>query len=283
MFFYTSLESPLFRNENVYFALSDRYGGVSEGVFNTLNLGYGVGDDKQRVDINHRRVKEAFVKTFGKADFRVGLGTSESGADKDLTKNLPMFYCQQIHSTKSVIVDEKLVSKYRRCDGGSMCLGEADAIITHLPNVLVFVMVADCNPILLYDRKNGVVSVIHAGRKGVFDGILLSSFMHMRDVYGTRVEDCLMYVGASIRSCCYEVGEEIRTQAEILGFNDVFQGKNLDLIACLKQQSENLGLKPSQVEISPFCSSCEGGLYSYRRDHSTGRFGLLAMLKKGII
>lgn len=282
MLFYTSLESPLFKNENVCFALSDRYGGASEGAFNTLNLGYGVGDCKQSVDTNHRRVKEAFVKTFGKADSRVGLGTSESGADKDLTKNIPMFYCQQIHSTKSVIVDENLVSKYRRRDG-SMCLGEADAIITHLPNVLVFVMVADCNPILLYDRKNGVVSVIHAGRKGVFDGILPSVFMRMRDVYGTRVEDCLMYVGASIRSCCYEVGEEIRTQAEILGFNDVFQGKNLDLIACLKQQSENLGLKPSQVEISPFCSSCEGGLYSYRREHSTGRFGLLAMLKKGII
>ena len=282
MLFYASLESPLFRNENVYFALSDRYGGASEGAFNTLNLGYGVGDCKQSVDTNHRRVKEAFVKTFGKADFRVGLGTGESGADRDFAKNIPMFYCQQIHSTKSVVVDESLVSKYRRCDG-SMCLGEADAIITHLPNVLVFVMVADCNPILLYDRKNGVVSVIHAGRKGVFDGILLSSFKRMRDVYGTRVEDCLMYVGASIRSCCYEVGEEIRTQAEILGFSDVFQGKNLDLIACLKQQSENLGLKPSQVEISPFCSSCERGLYSYRREHSTGRFGLLAMLKKGII
>ena len=241
MLFYTSLESPLFRNENVYFALSDRYGGASEGAFNTLNLGYGVGDDKQRVDINHRRVKEAFIETFNKADSN-GLGASESGADRDFAKNIPMFYCQQIHSTKSVIVDENLVSKYRRRDG-SMCLGEADAIITHLPNVLVFVMVADCNPILLYDRKNGVVSVIHAGRKGVFDGILLSSFMRMSEVYGTRVEDCLMYVGASIRSCCYEVGEEIRTQAEILGFIDVFQGKNLDLIACLKQQSENLRLE----------------------------------------
>ena len=282
MFFYTSLESPLFKNENICFALSDRYGGVSEGVFNTLNLGYGVGDDKQRVDINHRRVKEAFIETFNRADSN-GFGASESGADKDLTKNLPMFYCEQIHSTKSVVVDEKLVSKYRRCDGGSMCLGEADAIITHLPNVLVFVMVADCNPILLYDRKNGVVSVIHAGRKGVFEGILPSVFKRMSEVYGTRAEDCLMYVGASIRSCCYEVGDEIRTQAEILGFSDVFQGKNLDLITCLKQQSENLGLKPSQVEISPFCSSCEGGLYSYRRDHSTGRFGLLAMLKNGII
>lgn len=286
MFFYTSLESPLFKNENVCFALSDRYGGVSEGVFNGLNLGYSVGDCKQSVDTNHRRVKEAFVKTFGKADSRVGLGVcaaGENGMDRDFTKNVPMFYCQQIHSTKSVVVDENLVSKYGRCDGRSMCLGEADAIITHLSNVLVFVMVADCNPILLYDRKNGVVSVIHAGRKGVFDGILPFVFKRMSEVYGTRVENCLMYVGASIRSCCYEVGEEIRTQAEILGFSDVFQGKNLDLIACLKQQSENLGLKPSHVEISPFCSSCEGGLYSYRRDHSTGRFGLLAMLKKGII
>lgn len=286
MFFYTSLESPLFKNENVCFALSDRYGGVSKGVFDGLNLGYHVGDCQQSVDENHLRIKEEFVESFGRKDSACNLGACvahKSGVDKDLAKHNSMFYCEQIHSTKSVILDENLALKYRQCGKGSVCLGEADAIITHLSNVLVFVMVADCNPILLYDRKNGVVSVIHAGRKGVFDGILPSVFKRMSEVYGTRVEDCLMYVGASIRSCCYEVGEEIRIQAEILGFSDVFQGRNLDLIACLKQQSENLGLKPKQIEISPFCSSCEGGLYSYRREHSTGRFGLLAMLNKSII
>lgn len=284
MFFYTSLESPLFKNENVCFALSDRYGGVSKGVFDGLNLGYGVGDCKHSVDVNHRRVKEAFIESFGRADSRLGACVSgESGADKDLAKNLPMFYCEQIHSTKSVILDENLALKYRHCGKGSVCLGEADAIITHLPNILIFVMVADCNPILLYDRKNGVMSVIHAGRKGVFDGILPSVFKRMSEVYGTMVEDCLIYVGASIRSCCYEVGDEIHKQAEILGFNDVFRGKNLDLIACLKQQSENLGLNPKHIEISPFCSSCQEGLYSYRRERSTGRFGLLAMLNKSVI
>lgn len=281
MFCCTSLESSLFKNENVCFAVSDRYGGVSEGAFDGLNLSYGVGDCKQSVDINHKRVKGAFIETFGKVDSSNRLVAGESWVDKDF-KNVPMFYCEQIHSTKSVIVDENLALKYRQYKGGSVCLGKADAIITHLPNVLIFVMVADCNPILLYDRKNSVVSVIHAGRRGVFEGILPSVFMRMNEVYGTRTEDCLMYVGASIRSCCYEVGEEIRTQAEILGFKDVFRGKNLDLNACLKQQSENLGLNPTQVEISPFCSSCENGLYSYRREHSTGRFGLLAMLKKSI-
>lgn len=281
MLFYTSLETPLFKNENVYFALSDRYGGVSEGAFDGLNLAYHVGDCKQNVDINHKRVKKAFLESFSKEDSMSKLEicvAGKSGVDKDLTKNIPLFYCEQIHSTKSVILDENLALRYRQDKGESVCLGEADAIITHLSNVLVFVMVADCNPILLYDRKNGVMSVIHAGRKGVFDGILPSSFMRMRDVYGTRAEDCLMYVGASIRSCCYEVGEEIRTQAEILGFENGVKGNNLDLIACLKQQSENLGLNPKQIEISPFCSSCEKGLYSYRREHTTGRFGLLAML-----
>lgn len=266
MLFATSLESELFANENVCFAVSDRYGGASVGAFDTLNLGYHVGDERQHVESNHRHVRDAFFRHF---DMR----------DRGLWR-APLYYCEQIHSTKSVIIDEGVVSAYGGCDEASVCLGEADALITHVPYALAFVMVADCNPILLYDRRLKVMGVIHAGRKGVFGGIVPAVFWRMNEVYGTMARDCLIYVGASIRSCCYEVGEEIRAQARILGFDDVFRGENLDLIACLYKQAKNLGLESKQIEISPFCSSCEEGLYSYRRERTTGRFGLFAMLRE---
>ncbi|WP_295698983.1 polyphenol oxidase family protein [uncultured Helicobacter sp.] len=263
MFLQTSLQSLLFKGQKICFALSDRFGGVSKGAFSTLNLGYYIGDKSLDVDSNYQLITTRFYDMF----------CVEQG------DRAALYYCQQIHSTQSVVLDKTLESLAQNRGGVSISLGEADGIITQIPYRICVALAADCNPILLYDKAHHAMAVIHAGRKGVFDGILPQVFAKMNALYQTQAADCLLYVGASIRSCCYEVGGDICEEAMNLGFSrNVLKGNRLDLMACLQEQCENLHIQTHQVEVSPYCSCCDERLYSYRRDKTTGRYGLLAML-----
>lgn len=263
MFLHTSCESSLFRGHKICFGLTHRFGGVSQGAFATLNLSFHIGDDKKSVEHNHKQVRQRFYNTFG------------------ITQELhtPLYYLHQTHSTQSLLLDEALESQHKlpNLPQNPGYLGKGDVIITHLPYRICLVVVADCNPILLYDSKNAAMALIHAGRRGVFNGIVAKVFEKMHMLYGTQAKDCLLYIGASIRSCCYEVGEEVREEFVKLGFGaEGMKGNKLDLIYCLQEQCKALGLE--QMEISPYCSCCDERLYSYRREKHTGRFGLLAML-----
>ena len=273
MFLHTSLQSQLFKTQNVRFALTHRFGGVSNGAFDALNLGYLVGDELENVAHNHQSVTIRFYDEFHIAKHR----------------RKPLYYMEQIHSTQSIILNENLESHLALESSlkgedaidkpHSICLGKADAIITQLPLRICLALVADCNPLLLYDTKNRAMAVIHAGRKGVFYGILPHTFMQMNTLYGTQAQDCLLYVGASIRSCCYEVGQEVYKELLALGFSDgAMKGNKLDMLHCIYAQCENLGIKKECIEVNPHCSCCNNELYSYRREGVTGRFGLLAML-----
>lgn len=258
MFFYTSLQSPLFAHDPLCFAITHRLNGVSDAPFSSLNLGYHVGDNSESVDENHRRVKRRFSEVFN-------------------TKTSALHYLSQVHGTQSIFLED-LPPVRLKSQNQSVCIGEADGIITHTLYQSCLVMVADCNPILLYDRIRRVMAVIHAGRKGVLDGIVLGTFQSMCDKYGSRAEDCLVYVGPSIRGCCYEVGEAVKREVVDRGFAGALQGVKLDLISCLRSQLRYLGIHSEHIEIDPHCTHCSKYLYSYRREGQTGRFGLIAML-----
>lgn len=261
MFVYRSLESPIFAHQPIFFAVTDRLGGVSKKPFDTLNLAYHVNDDETLVNINRYRVLQEISLHSG---FPLRVAS--------------LYYLTQIHSNKNIVLDQAFLESCPHAD--NIHLGEADAIITALPQCLCMVMVADCNPILLYDTSHHALAVVHAGRIGVFEEIIPHTLEQMSVLYRTQIEDVLMYIGPSIRRCCYEVGEDVKKEAIKRGFGamiDTFS--RLDLIACLKQQYKKLGIADTQVEIDPHCSCCSPMLYSYRRESQTGRFALIAMLQ----
>ncbi|TLD81869.1 peptidoglycan editing factor PgeF [Helicobacter sp. MIT 05-5293] len=262
MFVYQSSESLTFANQPVFFAVTDRFGGVSNKPFDTLNLAYHVNDDKTLVDINRKRVLQEI-----------------SLCSQSRSPLASLYYLTQIHSNRSIVLDQMLAESLPHAD--SIHLGEADAIITALPQRLCMVMVADCNPILLYDTFHHILAVVHAGRLGVFEEIIPHTLEQMSALYHTQAKDILMYIGPSIRACCYEVGEDVKKEAFKKGFGAMINDTSrLDLIACLKQQYKQLGVADAQVEIDPRCSCCSPMLYSYRRESHTGRFALIAMLQQ---
>lgn len=174
-------------------------------------------------------------------------------------------YLNQVHSNK--------ILKAQR--GG--LLGDGDGILIAQKNIIGLVMVADCNPILLFDSKHKALALLHGGRAGLQKGIIPNALEQMQQEFNTQASDLFAYVGPSIRACCYEVGEEVLRDSLLQTGKIVHQGKiYLDLIAIIESQfrAENI----TNYDISPHCTCCTSAYFSYRKNPQCGRFGLFAYL-----
>jgi YfiH family protein len=151
-----------------------RAGGVSEGIYASLNIGTGSADMADRVTENRARVAAC-----------IGVP-----ADRLLT-------AYQIHSADAVIVDGPF-------DGDRP---KADAVVTNRPGLAVAVSTADCGPVLFAEPHAGVVAAAHAGWKGALTGILENTVLAMERL-GARRERVTAVLGPSISQANYEVGPE---------------------------------------------------------------------------
>jgi len=146
------------------------------------------------------------------------------------------------------------------------------------------VMVADCSPILFYDKKLQVIAVAHAGRQGAFKNIVKNTIDNFITNYDSQTKDILVSIGASIGRCCYQVGSEIAKEAKELGLAYAIQTRKnsyyLDIGKILKTQLLASGIIEENIKISNECSSCRNDkYYSYRADGVTGRFSGIIMLR----
>ncbi|AWC22959.1 Laccase domain protein YfiH [Aminobacter sp. MSH1] len=151
-----------------------RIGGVSEGIYQGLNIGVGSDDDQVRVAENRRRV------------------ASWMGVAADHLLSL-----YQVHSP-DVIVATGPFSGDRP---------KADAIVTDRPGIALGASSADCGPVLFADPEARVIGAAHAGWKGAFTGVLENTVTAMEGL-GARRERILAVLGPSISAANYEVGPE---------------------------------------------------------------------------
>lgn len=86
---------------------------------------------------------------------------------------------------------------------------DGDALISDASGLVLTVLVADCVPVLLLDRRIGAAAAVHAGWRGTCAGIVPAAIDAMRREFGTRPDDLTGAIGPSIGPCCYEVGEEL--------------------------------------------------------------------------
>ncbi len=147
-----------------------RGGGVSEGLFATLNLGDHVGDDPLAVAENRRRVCAA-----------LGLDT-------------PPQWLEQVHGTRVVVLPDP----ERR--------PQADACWAAQPGVVCAVLTADCLPVLLCADDGSVVAAAHAGWRGLAAGVLEATLAAL-PLASSR---CIAWLGAAIGLMAFEVGPEVR-------------------------------------------------------------------------
>jgi len=234
-------------------AFSTKENGYSLKPFSQNNLAYHVHDNSDLVLKNHKN----YAKYL----------------DYDVSK---LVHMEQVHGSTITLIDKTTdLTKIPKCD----------ALITKEKNIPLMVMVADCIPILVYDPKAEVIAVVHAGRAGVFNQILIKTIKKMETEFNTDSKNLRIVLGPSIRQCCYEVGKEIKDETKELNYSYAIKEKNktyyLDLVSIIKHDLKALAIEEENIETIDYCTSCNKDIFfSYRAEkNNTGRFSGLLMLK----
>lgn len=243
-----------------------RTGGVSTGVYASLNLGTHVGDATASVEENRRRLC----------------------AELELHKQ-PR-WLEQTHSARVATIGhlqnplapaevEERVGVRGRAEATqeNRLMALADAAITRSADECCVVMTADCLPVLFCDRTGQTVAAAHAGWRGMAAGILEATVAAMR----TPAEDVLAWLGPAIGAETYEVGHEVRAalvkgrpQAD-QAFETASTDKWLcDLYLLASQRLRHVGIR--HIYGGGFCTYTDRErFFSYRRDGECGRMATL--------
>jgi YfiH family protein len=243
------LEAPALLGEpGIRHAFFTREGGVSEGVWASLNVGLRSGDEPARVAENRARCA-------------IALGAAPAG----------LVTGRQVHGTLCLVVDEPWPSSRAP---------DADALVTARPGILLGVLTADCAPVLLADPAAGVVGAAHAGWRGALDGILEAAIAAMVRL-GAVPGRLSAVVGPCIAQASYEVGPEFRDRflAADAASADLFAPADgrwrFDLESFVMRRLERAGVGSVTAMRLDTCAD-EARYFSFRRTTQRGeqRFGL---------
>ncbi len=174
---------------------------------------------------------------------------------------------KQIHSCQVVPVNPPI-------QAGSAEAGEGDALITDQPGVLLVVRTADCVPVLFTDQERGVIGAVHAGWRGILQGIVPETIEACIQRYQARIASMAFALGPSIGSCCYEIDAAVHgpLTERYPNFLDVLQAVGvgkwlLDLRKLVCNQILSKGVSIRAIEEINYCTFCrDEWFYSYRRD-----------------
>lgn len=248
--------------EGLAHAIFTRLGGVSREPFGTLNVSRSVGDDEAAVVENLARVY----------------------AGLDLIPE-QVATAHQVHSNRVAVVTAQ--------DGGRL-VQATDGLVTETPGLALLLRFADCQPIILYDPIHRALGLVHAGWRGLAQGIARRAVEVMQEAFGTDPADLLAGMGPAIGPCCYTVGDDV---ASALGYalpdwrkvmtleadqnrqgHPSGAGWRLDLPAANAQQLAAAGVRARRMEQAGLCTACHNDeFFSHRADKGqTGRFAVVA-------
>ena len=213
-------------------------GGVSDGVYASLNGGLGSNDDKAKVMENRRRMAE------------------QLGVAPDCFLNV-----HQVHSPDTIVATGPW-------NGGPR--PKADALVTRIEGLAIGVTTADCGPILFVDPNARVIGAAHAGWKGALTGVLESTVGAMERLGADR-SGIVVAIGPMIRQHSYEVGPEFVARfLEVDADNALFflPGERdghamFDLAGYIRMRLENAGIL--MIDDTGIDTYSDERFYSYRR------------------
>jgi hypothetical protein len=223
--------------------VTTRNGGFSLPPFDSLNLALHVGDDETTVVRNRELVSDYF------------------------THGMPTLWLNQQHTS--------------RCLYGHQAWSTpplADAVWTDQPGLVLAVMTADCLPILITNQSGSLVCAVHAGWRGLVDGILTNTLAELPE----KPQNLIAWIGPAISQRRFQVGDEVRQEflQQNVDNDKAFirdksaEGKWLaDLPAMAQSQLRSLGL--TDVVQSGLCTYDDPRFFSYRKQGQTGRIASL--------
>ena len=240
---------------------STRKGGVSTGIFSSMNLNFKRGDDSDAVLENYRRMAAAL-------NMRVE----------------DMVLSDQTHTTNVRVITEE--------DRGKGILrpqdySDVDGMITNVPGIVLVTSYADCVPLYFVDPVRKAIGLSHSGWKGTVGHIGQKTVWKMHEVYGSEPKDIVAAIGPSICQSCYEVSDDV---AEAFRANftadeaadillDKGNGKyQLDLWKANWYVLTDAGILPEHLSVTDLCTACHPDLLWSHRKTNGQRGGLSAFL-----
>lgn len=169
-----------------YHGFSTRLGGVSKGIYESMNLSFTRGDAKEAVLENYQRMADA-------------LGFPLEGivcADQTHTTNIR--FVTEEDKGKGVLREKD----YRDIDG----------LITNIPGMTLTTFYADCVPLYFIDVKNKAIGLAHSGWRGTVERMGAHMIKAMGEAFGSRAEELYVGIGPSICQECYEVSKDVAEQ-----------------------------------------------------------------------
>ncbi len=236
---------------------STRVGGVSKGIFASMNLSYTRGDDKAAVDENFARVARV-----------LGRRTED------------FVFSDQTHTTniKRVTAKDRGKGLVREKD-----YADVDGLITDEPGIVLSTFYADCVPLFFVDTVHRAIGLSHSGWRGTVNRMGERTLEEMKQAFGTEAKNVTAAIGPSICGNCYEVDADVAEQ-----FAAAFEGRTLNDILIEKEDGKYLldlwranfyiltqaGVPEEKISVTDICTCCNPEyLFSHRA--SKGKRGNL--------
>lgn len=247
---------------------STRFGGVSRGIYQTMNLSFQRGDRKEDVEENYRRISGA-----------IGF-------------NLEGTVCsQQTHSIN--------IRQVRAEDGGkgilkSLDYQNVDGLITDMPGITLAASFADCVPLFFVDPVHKAVGLAHSGWRGTAGKMGSHMLQAMKETFGSEPAEIYAAIGPSICQNCYEVSEDV---AEIFQKEFPDHAKERQLLYRKENGKYQLnlwraneiilregGVPAKQISFPGICTCCNPDfLFSHRASHGKrGNLSAFLGIQKGV-
>jgi len=239
-----ALHSTLLDRHGFVHAFATRSGGVSLAPYDTLNLGFHLGDDDDAIRENRTR----FVKSLGVSGDR-------------------LFEQRQVHGTE--------VREISASDAAeTMADMEGDALITRTEGFAVAARTADCVPVLIGHPSSGDVGAVHAGWRGAVAGIVSRAIQTLAH----DAADLVVAIGPHIRVEAFEIGEEVAREMERAAkgravVQRVGAMPHGDLAALIRLQLRDAGVPDDAIDDVGGCTHADAAhFFSHRRERGkTGR------------
>lgn len=233
-----------------------RGGGVSQGIFSSMNLSFTRGDEREAVEENFHRIAKAMGTDYGK-----------------------FVFTDQTHTTN--------VRKVEAKDAGAGILRErgyhdVDGLITDVPGMVLSTFYADCVPLYFVDTEHHAIGLSHSGWRGTVGRMGRVTIEAMNREYGTKPEQLRCAIGPSICQDCYEVSQDVAEEFQRefgLRAEELLISKGggkylLDLWRANEIVLEEAGVNRTQIVTTNLCTCCNPKLlFSHRA--SQGKRGNL--------
>lgn len=246
-------------------AFSTRLGGVSQGIYSSMNLSFTRGDDDAAVHENYRR-------------FAAAVGFE---AEDIVTSD-------QTHTANVRVITEEDrgngITKPRQYT-------DVDGMITNVPGLVLATFYADCVPLYFVDPVHHAIGLSHSGWRGTVAKIGAVTVERMREEYGTDPGDIYSAIGPSICQDCYEVSEDV-----IQEFRTAFGRKDWDVLFYRKENGkyqlnlweanriimQEAGIREEHISMPGICTCCNPEfLFSHRASHGKrGNLGAFLGIRK---